>query len=285
MTIKKTLKRARRALKQADIALKAAAAALDQHSGVAVSYGIAAADIAELRAEEVPDISACAFKLPASASASMTTKNGLADAARLLREKGPAAFKTGDEIEVIHELGKTRWTVIGIDCDELPGREHTLTIMNTTPLAGHCFDAPDLKNPFGRNRWHASSARAYLNGEFLDGFTELDRQAIGESTRRTYSFTEKEYIHTTEKLFLLSASEAGFEVGGDVQDEGKVYPYFKTGEEARQLSDKDGEARDWWLRSPHPWNGSNVRIVNPSGALSNDFASDGNALAAACVIG
>lgn len=54
MTIKKTLKRARRALKQADIALKEAAAALDQRDSVAVSYGVAAADIAELRTEEAP---------------------------------------------------------------------------------------------------------------------------------------------------------------------------------------------------------------------------------------
>ena len=44
-------------------------------------------------------------------------------------------------------------------------------------------------------------------------------------------------------------------------------------------------ARYWWLRSPNPWNANNVRIVNPSGALNNNNATNGNGLAAACFNG
>lgn len=44
-------------------------------------------------------------------------------------------------------------------------------------------------------------------------------------------------------------------------------------------------ARYWWLRSPNPWNANNVRIVNPSGALNNNNATNGNGLAAVCFNG
>ena len=125
-----------------------------------------------------------------------------------------------------------------------------------------------------------------LNGEFLDGFTEADRQAMTPTQHRTYSFTEREYIHTHDKVFLLSASEAGFEVDGEtIMDEGDAYPYFNAGNESRQLLDANGTARYWWLRSPVPWLGDDVRDVAPSGALNNGSASSGYAVAAVCVIG
>ncbi len=282
MTAKKAIKRARRALKRADDALKKAAAALDQTAGVALPYNVATADTAKLHTEEVPDISARVVKLPAS----MPANNGLADAAQLLREKGPSAFKIGDEIEVFHELGKTHWVVIGIDHDEAPARKHTLTVMNTTILTGRCFDEPSLENPYGRNCWHLSSVRKWLNTDFLSGFSEKDRQAIVMTAKDTYSFSDAEYVRTRENVFLLSASEAGFEANGSsIRNEGKAYPYFKIGEEARQLCDKDGEKRHWWLRSPHLSSSHNVRNVTIAGGLSSNNADSGYGLAAACVIG
>ncbi|MDO4356381.1 MAG: DUF6273 domain-containing protein [Clostridia bacterium] len=44
-------------------------------------------------------------------------------------------------------------------------------------------------------------------------------------------------------------------------------------------------ARNWWLRSPNPWNANNVRIVTSAGALNNNNANNGNGLAAACFNG
>lgn len=38
-------------------------------------------------------------------------------------------------------------------------------------------------------------------------------------------------------------------------------------------------ARNQWLRSPNPGNANNVRNVNTSGALNNNNAYNGNALA------
>ena len=44
-------------------------------------------------------------------------------------------------------------------------------------------------------------------------------------------------------------------------------------------------ARYWWLRSPYPWYAISVRVVFPSGALNHNVATNGDGLAAACVIG
>ena len=268
MNPKKAIKRARYAIRQADNALKAAASALRTPTP------------GEETVSEKPDFLAKTFTVPAA------TFDGLADAAAALRQCGPRAFKHGDEIEVMHQLGRLRFVVIGIDRDKSADREHTLTLLLTSIVLGSAFDVPSLDKPWGRNSWHLSSIRALLNGEFLDGFTEADRQAMTPTQHRTYSFTEREYIHTHDKVFLLSASEAGFEVDGEtIMDEGDAYPYFNAGNESRQLLDANGTARYWWLRSPYPWNGSHVRNVTPSGALNDINAYNGYAVAAVCVIG
>lgn len=266
----KAIKRARQAIRQADNALKAADRSLRRQ------------EPDKKPGDELPDFLAKTIKIPDE----VHSLNGLADAAAMLRQRGPGAFKIGDEIEVTHRLGKLRFAVIGIDFDMAADREHTLTLMLASMVLGSVFDAPDLDNPFGRNIWHLSSIRAMLNSDFLDGFTEADQQAMTPTQHRTYSFTEREYIHTNDRIFLLSASEAGFEADGEtIMNEGDVYPYFRAGSESRQLCDANGNARYWWLRSPHPWSGNYVRSVTPSGALINYGAYDGSAVAAVCVIG
>lgn len=266
----KAIKRARRAIRQADSALKEATNALRKQPDT------------EETSKQPPEFLSKAFNMPDDS----TSFDGLAAAAAALRQNGPRVFKIGDEIEVQHRLGKLRFVVIGIDHDKAPDRNHTLTLLLTSMVLGSAFDAPDLAHPFGRNSYPLSTIRAMLNAEFLDGFTEADRQAMATTQRRTYSFSEQEAIHTEDVVFLLSASEAGFAVNDDdVRDEGDAYPYFKTGNEARQLTDANGNARYWWLRSPGPWLGRSVRVVAPSGALCGSGAYRGSAVAAACVIG
>ena len=273
----KAIKRARRAIRQADSALKDAANTLRKQAQPKPMQ-----DMPEpTPAADKPEFLSKSFNLPAEPGS-----NGLAAAANALRKNGPRAFRIGDEIEATHLLGRLRFTVIGIDCDKAPGRDHCLTLMLTSLVLGSAFDAPDLDHPWGRNHWANSYIRAMLDGKFLDGFSDNDRQVMAVTQRPTYSFNEQETIYTDDVFFLLSASEAGFEVNGnDVRDEGSAYPYFKAGNEARQLTDAKGTARYWWLRSPNPWNGGNVRNVTPSGALDSSNAYHGYAVAAACVIG
>lgn len=281
MNTTKAIKRARRAIRQADRALKEAANAL-RRQAPATPLRDALKTVPVVCAQDAQELLSKSSNLPAATA----SHGGLAAIADMLRKSGTRAFKIGDEIEVAHALGKLRFTVIGIDCDKVPNREHSLTLLLTSFVLGSAIDAPGLAHPWGCNCWHTSNIRAMLNGEFLDGFADDDRQAMALTQRRTYSFSEQETIHTEDVVFLLSASEAGFEVNGDgVRDEGSAYPYFKIGDESRQLTDANGNARYWWLRSPHPWSGNGVRCVTPSGALSISNASNGHAVAAACVIG
>lgn len=142
MNPRKALKRARHAIRQADNALKEAASAL--RSPIP----------SEKAKSEKPDFLAKTFTMPAA------TFDGMADAAAALRQRGPSAFKQGDEIKVFHQLGKLRFVVIGIDRDK--SGDHTLTLLLTSIVLGSAFDAPSLCNPWGRNCWHLSSIRSML---------------------------------------------------------------------------------------------------------------------------
>ena len=69
--------------------------------------------------------------------------------------------------------------------------------------------------------------------------------------------------------------------------EGSVLPLYDGATQTDRIKyDQAAQttARYWWLRSPDPWHASYVRIVNPSGALNVNSATNGNGLAAACVI-
>lgn len=272
MSTAKSIKRARWALKQADIALKEADDALNRRA-------VTEADEARIFLHR-------AFGLPDDIPKQADTPNGLRDAALRLREYGTRAFRVGDEIEAYNTFtGLARWAVIGINADEVEGGL-TLTLQNTVPEIGRSFDAPGLAHPWGRNCWNLCSLREWLNDAFIQGFSVRDRDCIQRVRKKTYSFSDGEYIHTTDRVFLLSASEAGFEIDGErIRDEGKAYPYYSSGDEARQLTTKDGKEISWLLRSPHPWHADRVHVVHPSGDLSNDLANTGHALAMVCVIG
>lgn len=80
-----------------------------------------------------------------------------------------------------------------------------------------------------------------------------------------------------DRFFLLSYED----VTGEI-------PYFQTeaGKKLLEKTDRGGNRVWWWLRSPHPLNTNDVRVVN-TGGNSSDSASAydrGGGVAAACVI-
>jgi hypothetical protein len=86
--------------------------------------------------------------------------------------------------------------------------------------------------------WEKSSIREYLNGRFLDTFSEEDRARILET--KVVNADNAEYgtdggNDTMDKVFLLSIDEVNW--------------YF-TSDDARIAYNQDGQARWWWLRSP-----------------------------------
>ena len=218
-----------------------------------------------------------------------TTYQSFAEIARIIREGKMGQLHIGDTISTRHTLrDRLLWRIIGINADTaLDGTPENVTVMLCNPPIWCSFDGGRKGFPFGCNEWEPSDMRARLQGDVLDGFDAEDRAVIVPVRKATYSPQNERIRHTSDKLFLLSASEIGIAVDDDaIHDEGKPYAYFEDGDdEKRRLTDADGDSCYWWLRSPLPWNASSVRVVNPSGALSDGDATDGSGLAAACVIG
>ena len=215
--------------------------------------------------------------------------NDLHVAAAMLALQGKGAYQIGDVIRSKHtNFGQIEWRVIGLE--EAAGDDGeiivSMTLHNTVPVIGRCFDIPDMKNPWGRNEWPGCEARRYLNTDFLEGFSPLDQDAISDSRNRTYSPSKEEFVTTRDKLFLLSASEIGFTVNDDdILNEGVAYPYYKGCDKSRrQYRNMDEDSVRIWLRSSHPSVAYHVRNVITDGSLSYYDANLGIGLAPACVI-
>lgn len=218
-----------------------------------------------------------------------TTYQGFAEIARIIREGKLGQLHIGDTISTRHTLrDRLLWRIIGINADAaLDGTPETVTVMLCNPPIWCSFDGGRKGFPYGCNEWEPSDVRARLQGDVLDDFDAEDRAVIVPVRKATYSPQNERIRHTSDKLFLLSASEIGIAVDDDaIHDEGKPYAYFEDGDdEKRRLTDADGDSCYWWLRSPYPWDAHNVRRVGPSGALNYSSAARGHGLAAACVIG
>ncbi|NLV59210.1 MAG: hypothetical protein GXY67_10655 [Clostridiales bacterium] len=185
-------------------------------------------------------------------------------------------------------FGLLVWDIIGINADQsITGEANTLTVLMRNPPLWRSFDDASKNHPWGCNRWATSSVRRWLREEFLGGFSPEDRDVLRTVAKETFNADSKRMEEIPDVIFLLSASEAGFPVDNQwVMDEGRAYAFFASGEQRlRRKVDVDGDECYWWLRSPNPSNAVNVRYINPSGALYNNYASVSSGLAAACVIG
>ncbi|MDR1422626.1 MAG: DUF6273 domain-containing protein, partial [Coriobacteriales bacterium] len=96
------------------------------------------------------------------------------------------------------------------------------------------------------NDWATSEIRAWLNGEFLSGFTPNEQQQIAE--------TRLVDTNTTDKVFLLSVDEAE--------------RYFKANSD--RVAQLDGEACWWWLRSAGSHGSRDAAYVHSVGGVGTD---------------
>lgn len=174
-----------------------------------------------------------------------------------------------------------------------------------------------MRRAYGSNNWAESAARQWLNSSaaanswwqrqtifdlvpnyankagFLAGLDPDFVDALGAVDIVTARNTIYEMgdtlggsYTTRDKLFSLSMTEIGLGSNNSVA-EGSVLPLYDGATQTDRIKyDQAAQttARYWRLRSPSPWNASDVRVVSPSGALNGRSALSGNGLAAACVI-
>ena len=126
--------------------------------------------------------------------------------------------------------------------------------------------------------WKTCDLRKYLNGEFLQKFTEEERRKITETpicNTDNLWYGTKGGNDTVDKIFLLSLEEVDryFGDSGDYKnkrrkkyDNGKWVAdsngwYLSNANDSdRGAKDAKGEACWWWLRSPGNPNTSAVRV-------------------------
>ena len=155
-----------------------------------------------------------------------TTYQGFAEIARIIREGKLGQLHIGDTISTRHTLrDRLLWRIIGINADAaLDGTPETVTVMLCNPPIWCSFDGGRKGFPYGCNEWEPSDVRARLQGDVLDDFDAEDRAVIVPVRKATYSPQNERIRHTSDKLFLLSASEIGIAVDDDaIHDEGNAY--------------------------------------------------------------
>lgn len=185
------------------------------------------------------------------------------------------AFQLGDEIWNENPLAAEPicWIVIGRD-------EESVTLWAVQGLARRPFDEKSEKYPYGHALWRDCSLRGWLNGELLDGFAPEDAAAIATVKKITVAPDEDGggLIETEDKLWLLSATEAGFAPDRDWSlDEGEPFPYFGN-DETRQIG-------EWWfLRSSNRAYAHAAWSVYASGTAYDYYATYARRPAPACVI-
>ncbi|HIV29011.1 MAG TPA: hypothetical protein IAA64_13695 [Candidatus Ornithocaccomicrobium faecavium] len=174
-----------------------------------------------------------------------------------------------------------------------------------------------MRRAYGSNHWGESAARQWLNSDaaanawwtkqtifdlkpnyanqpgFLNGLDADFLAAVGPVDNVTAYNTVYDVngtitgtYTTRDRFWLPSRVEMGYGPENSIS-EGSVLPYYDGASETDKIKydiASPTTARYWWLRSPYPWSASNVRYVNPSGALNGGDASGGYGLAAACVI-
>lgn len=174
---------------------------------------------------------------------------------------------------------------------------------------------------YGSNKWETSALRQWLNSDaagnawwepqtvfdrpssnvatagFLKGIDPAFLNVVGEVTKTTQQSISDGYglDASTERFFLLSRPEvfAGTERSADGAD-GTVYEYYGagysdlaspgTGADTNRIKYRNGSATYWWLRTPNASDGVNVRHVDPTGSLNNNYAYVSRGVAPACVI-
>lgn len=197
----------------------------------------------------------------------------LAEVEKLVYGKLSAlVFHPGDLIL----CGKLKFRVLDVGnikpINARPDEKHVLLRLEGFITGGTPFD----RN--GCNEWEKSSIRKYLNGDFLNMLSAEDQAVL----KYVELHTGKADVTTTDRVFLLSAKELGF----DVDETGKALPYFtgKDADERRQFFDEDGDSRWYFTRSPIPGGASYVRYVHTDGSLNHNGAYDGYGAAPACIV-
>lgn len=205
------------------------------------------------------------------AAATDIAKNGTSSA---VYAKAQAAMDAGTKFSAKLTNGKTlEYRIVGINHDDLAdgSGKAGLTFEATNSALGYQKMNATNTNAGG---WEKSELRGRLNTGDLWSLLPSELQskvkAVTKMTDNQGGGKAGTPTATTDKVFLLSATE----VWGDMQSDGTQYEYYKSkGVTMSNYSGASSSAHHW-TRSVYPYNSTNFRCVNYSGAWYSTGATD-----------
>jgi hypothetical protein len=176
---------------------------------------------------------------------------------------------------------------------------NTISIGNIIPFAGRDWRVLDIQNdktliisekiieqrPYNVDytdiTWENCTLRKYLNGEFLNKFSETEQNRIVTVTNRNNAnlwYDTSGGNNTTDRIFLLSLDEVDeyFGNSGDYQSRRRKNRYndeywldtngyyLSNDNDKSRVSTYNGSPSWWWLRSPGGFNNISA-FVNDDG--------------------
>lgn len=127
-------------------------------------------------------------------------------------------------------------------------------------ITENIIEQQSYNNYAGDVTWAECSLRKYLNGEFLNRFTEADRERIVPVWNKNQDnqwYASRGGEDTYDYIFLLSIEEAVCKYFGDSsiflnnRRPKQLYWFqFKDENNARRTASLEGYTWWWWLRSP-----------------------------------
>ena len=183
------------------------------------------------------------------------------------------AMANSDKIGETMQFGKYKWRVLDA--------QNGAALIITEDIVG----VRPYDSEFTDEVWESCTLRNYLNGEFLESFTENEKQRIAPAKIRNpnnHWYGTWGGKDTCDMVFLLDLEEADryFGDSGDYLGErrkdfdfenGRFFAdgnggYFSNAHDADRQAKYSGAPSYWWLRSPGILN-SSAAFVSPEGGV------------------
>lgn len=209
------------------------------------------------------------------------------------------ADATWEQIAQFSEAGKaSEYFAVGDEktIQLSTGEEITLVILgfnhdDLSDGSGKAGMTIGMKNLFGVRRMNGSptntggweGSEMHTNMQTYLEKLPSDLQAVIKSVdkKATSGSASTTITTSSDKLFLFSEVEIDGTTSSGYASEGEQYEYWKTvkdgtvnADRIKYLSNGDGSAKDWWLRSPTVNLSRNFRRISSSGLVGNNYASD-----------
>ena len=207
-----------------------------------------------------------------------------------LPDKGlPLSSYTWDDIKAISEAGKGDeyfdvgdvFVIEGNMSAVIIGFNHD-TISSTGANAGISFalthayqNATFAVNSESANGggWRSSSMRAYLNDTVFPTLPEQLQLAIKSVNKLSDGGQNStELITTSDKLWLFSVEELGFEPSQTLSGQGTMYTYFATEANRLVTNYNSSSGKSYWTRSARTDNATQYKVVGTAGTSIANLA-------------